>query len=259
MQPLVEHIFRYPVKGLSGQALAAVELVDGRGMPLDRRWGLLSGSAADGQARSAWRPKSDFLTLLRHERLAALEAEFDSESVFLVVKRGGRAVARGRLDQPTGRMLLEQFFAAYLAGAAPGLPHLVEAADGAFTDLNAPYISLLNLASVRDLEARVAKRAVDPRRFRANLWLDGVPAWAERNWIGRTLAVGAIRLRVEAPIGRCGATGVDPATGERDLNLVQILQRGYGHGECGVYARVLTGGAIAVGDAVAVLDDPVPE
>ena len=91
---------------------------------------------------------------------------------------------------------------------------------------------------------------IDPLRFRANVYFDGVPAWEEHNWIGTTLAVDNARLKVIATITRCAATEVNPATAERDLDIVGALQRGFGHNLMGIYAEVAAGGDIAVGDAL---------
>ncbi len=58
------------------------------------------------------------------------------------------------------------------------------------------------------------------------------------------------RLRVISPITRCAATGVNPETAQRDLDIVAALERSFGHINMGVYAEVLAGGEIAVGDAL---------
>lgn len=248
----VTTIRRYPVKGLSAEELPAVDLTAGQTLPFDRAYALLHGPAA-AIDQEGWRPKSEFFTLVRNEKLAALETEFDAGTQTLTIRRNGRPVARGRLDQPMGRTLVEQFFVAYMAGAAPGLPKIAEAKGFAFTDKNEPLVSLLNLASVQDI-ARVAKVPVDPGRFRANLWLDGFSPWAEREWMGKTLRVGGVVLEVVKPTGRCAAIDVAPSGtpdgGSRALNLLQSMRRGLGHTECGVYARVVTGGRAAVGDVV---------
>ena len=245
-------IRRYPVKGLSAEELPAVDLTAGQTLPFDRAYALLHGPAAEVE-HEGWRPKSEFFTLVRNEKLAALETEFDEATRTLTIRRNGRQVARGRLDQPMGRMLIEQFFAAYMAGAAPGVPKIAEGQGFAYTDTEAPLVSLLNLASVHDIE-RVAKEPVDPGRFRANLWLDGLPPWAEREWVGKTLTIGGATLEVVKAIGRCAAIDVAPSGshegGSRELNLLQALRRGFGHTQCGVYARVITGGRVAIGDAV---------
>jgi len=92
---------------------------------------------------------------------------------------------------------------------------------------------------------------VHPLRFRANLYVEGWPAWSEFDLLDRTLAIGATRLKVVKRIVRCAAVNVDPDTAERDLAIPQALQSRLGHADCGIYAEVVAGGTIAVGDIVA--------
>jgi uncharacterized protein len=87
-------------------------------------------------------------------------------------------------------------------------------------------------------------------RFRANLYVEGWPAWHEFDLVDRTLAIGATRLKVVKRITRCAAINVDPDTAARDLAIPQALQRRFGHGDCGIYAEVTEGGEAALGDAV---------
>jgi uncharacterized protein YcbX len=69
--------------------------------------------------------------------------------------------------------------------------------------------------------------------------------------LGQDIAIGAqARAKVVKPLVRCAATNVEPATGIRDLDIPPTLLRRLGHADCGVYAEVVTGGAIAMGDAV---------
>lgn len=250
MNATLTAIRRYPVKGMSGQDLTATDLTAGQAIPLDRRYGLLHGPAALDSETEGWRLPSDFFTLDRTEKLAALQTEFDEETRALIIRRGGRQVSRGRLDQPMGRTLLEQFFAAYLAGIVPGMPRLIEARHGAFGDSEEPSVTLLNLASLRDVEERIAKQPVDPRRLRANLLLDGVDPWAERGWIGRSLAVGAATLEVVEALDCTPGNDVNPDSGVADLSLPTIMERGYGHSQILLRARVTGSGRIAVGDPV---------
>jgi uncharacterized protein YcbX len=93
---------------------------------------------------------------------------------------------------------------------------------------------------------------VHPLRFRANLYLEGWPAWHEAGLLGKTLAIGDARLKVVKRITRCAATNVDPNTAARDLEIPEALMRRFGHNECGIYAEVIADGEIAVGDEIAV-------
>ena len=90
--------------------------------------------------------------------------------------------------------------------------------------------------------------AIDPIRFRANVYFDGAAAWREHDWIGAEIALGAARLRVVSPITRCAATEVNPATAARDLDIPAALDRNFGHINMGIYAEVISAGEIAIGD-----------
>jgi uncharacterized protein YcbX len=118
-----------------------------------------------------------------------------------------------------------------------------------FSDTAAKVVSIIGLDSVRDLE-RVVRAPVDPRRFRANFYVEGGRAWQEFEWVGREIRIGPVRLRVTKRIDRCAATNVDPDSGQRDLNIPLALQRGFQHIDCGIYAEVLEGGPVARGDTV---------
>ncbi|NNG02977.1 MAG: MOSC domain-containing protein, partial [Inquilinus sp.] len=175
MPAIVEKLCRYPVKGLSPETLDAVDLAVGAGLPDDRRFAIAHGG--EWRERGGWMPKRHFLTLMTYERLAALETEFDSETGVLTIRRKGRQVARGDITVPIGRALIDQFFAAYMQGEAVGTPRIVEQSGVMFGDTAEPLVSIINLASVSDLE-RVTRRPVDPLRFRGNIMVAGVRPWA---------------------------------------------------------------------------------
>ena len=249
MDTAVAKIYRYPVKGLSAQALPEVILAPGEGLPEDRRFAITHGASSFDPMSPGWRPKTDFLMLAKNERLAALETDYDAATGVLTIRRKGRQVARGQITNPTGRLLINQFLAAYMKGEALGAPILVEAPGIMFSDTRGKFVSILNAASVLDIE-RVAHGPVDPLRLRANFVLDGLEPWAEAKWVGHTIQVGEALLEVVDQIGRCAATEVNPATAVRDINIPLTLQRGFAHRNCGVYARVVKGGRVAQGDAV---------
>jgi uncharacterized protein YcbX len=93
-------------------------------------------------------------------------------------------------------------------------------------------------------------RPIDPLRFRANLYIDGVAPWVEFGWLDKQLRVGPAELTVFARTQRCEATNVDPATGARDMAIPAWLTRSVGHSDFGIYAKVVTGGELTVGAAV---------
>ena len=101
---------------------------------------------------------------------------------------------------------------------------------------------------MRELGERM-EMELDPLRFRANVYVEGWPAWVENGWEGRELMVGWAKARVFKPIVRCAATHVNPTTAERDADVVKALFDHYGHMLCGVYAHVTSSGRVGLGDA----------
>lgn len=247
----VKAIRIHPVKSLTAQDLDAVDVIAGRGLPNDRRFAITHKASRFDPAEPAWQPKQQFLNLMRHERLAQLESHFDAETGTLTLSRGGRPVAKGDVTTPLGRELINQFLSAFVGQEARGAAKLIEVPDVSLADRDAPYISIINEASVRDLE-RVVRQQLDPKRFRGNLLIDGAEPWSEFEWVGKTISVGSAQLEIVERIGRCEATNVNPDTAERDANIPKALLDGYGHADCGVMAIVTQPGTIRVGDALTI-------
>ncbi len=91
------------------------------------------------------------------------------------------------------------------------------------------------------------------------LEVEGTAAHEEDGWEGRLLRVGGAVLRVGGPVPRCDVTQRDPVTGARDLETLRTIGEYRGRGatgtlDFGVYAEVVESGAVAVGDAVALLE-----
>src|SRR5207245_916757 len=131
---------------------------------------------------------------------------------------------------------IENFFAAAYAGQIKGPPKVLESPGHSFSDVARKVVSIINLASVRAIESMVGA-PVHPLRFRANLYVEGWPAWHEFDLVDHTMAIGDIRLKVVKRIVRCAAINVDPDTAQRDLPIPQALQRRLGHAGCLLHPR----------------------
>ena len=120
-----------------------------------------------------------------------------------------------------------------------GPPKIVHAAGHSFSDVAAKCVHIVNLASVRELE-RTLGRPVDPLRFRANLYLDGVEPWAEFGWLGKEVGVGDGQAgSVQAHASDARQPTSIPARGVRDMAIPAHLQRTWGHQDFGIYAKVV--------------------
>jgi hypothetical protein len=187
--------------------------------------------------------------LVRHEWLAALHSHFDDASHVLTIRQNGAVAVEGDLETSEGRAAIERFFANGHVGLIKGPPKILSSKGLSFSNVDKKLVSIINLASLRAIED-VAGQPIHPLRFRANLYAEGWPAWHEFDLVGRTLAIGDARLKVVKRTVRCAAVNVDPETAARDLNLPRTLMQRFGHADCGVYAEVIAGDAIGVGDAI---------
>lgn len=249
MNAKIQSIFRYPVKGLSPEALTRATLAVGRPLPADRAYAIENGPSGFDPAAPQYFPKTRFLMLMKNAQLAALDTRYDEAGHTLTVLLNGAEAASGDLRMPDGRAAIEDFFARYNSDELRGPLKILQAEGHSFSDVAARVVSIINLASVAAVEGAVAM-PVDPLRFRGNLHVDGWPAWQEFDLLGKTLAVGDVRLKVVKRIVRCAATNVEPRTGIRDLEIPKTLMQAFGHMDCGVYAEVTAGGAINQGDAI---------
>jgi len=120
-------------------------------------------------------------------------------------------------------------------------------------------LTLVSLASVRDLARRGGRAELDAAHFRMNLELEGTTPYEEDGWEGARLRIGGATLSILGQVPRCVVTTQSPATGEKDWDtLTQIAKyrpRIHGDGGLpfGMYAAVLAPGEIAVGDEVVLL------
>jgi hypothetical protein len=248
--PAIQAIYRYPVKGLSPQALNQTRVAVGKTINADRLYAIENGPAGFNPTAPAYFPKQRFLMLMRNERLAALQTDYDETSHTLTIHWEGREAARGDLRNKDGRLTVEAFFRRFMPNELRGPPKVLSGADHSFSDVAKKVVSIINLASVAAVE-NAACAPVNPLRFRGNLYVAGWPAWREFDLLGQVLTVGdTAQLKVIKRIQRCAATDVDPNSGIRDLSIPRTLLENFDHTDCGVYAEVTAAGDIAVGDPV---------
>jgi uncharacterized protein len=248
----IEYLYRYPVKGLTAEALEWAAVEPGGTIPWDRAFALAQGDAGFDPAEPRWLQKANFMCLMKNARIASLFSFFDARLGMLAIRApDGSAVVENALTA-AGRERIGAFLTAFLGEEARGTPAFHYVPEHSFADQRGKVISLINLASLRDYEARAGVRR-HRRRFRANVWFSGAPPWAERNWMDKQLQLGRAVLQVVKPITRCPATEVNPETAVRDADPLTELRALYGHTELGVHAEVVEGGRFAVGDSIELL------
>ncbi len=243
-QPKVNALYRYPVKGLSPEPLKKTELRPGETIAFDRIYAIENGSGRFDPDAPKYLPKINFLMLMRNERLAALKTDFEKDTHTLTIHRNGNQVAKGTLNSRIGCQMIEQFFAAYLKDELRGPPKIVHSDGHSFSDVAAKCVHIINLATVRDIERSVGK-PINPLRFRANIYIEGLPPWREFEWLDKEIKIGDTKLDVFDRTERCEATNVEPEKGTRDMAIPATLLRMFGHNQVGIYAKVTSGGVIS--------------
>lgn len=251
----IHSLHTWPVKGLTGATCQSINIRQGGMFPGDRAWAIEAGSKKFDPANPTWMPKIAFAQLMSHEKLAELETSMDAsgQGTVLTILRNGKQVARGDLATPIGRQLIEQFIAGFMGPELRGSPRICHAQDHHFADVPARYISLINLATIREI-GRVAGKEIDPARFRANIIIEGAEPWEEFKWLSKKISInGTPAFRVAERITRCAATSVNPATAARDINLPRLLASAFTHEDCGVYISALADLEIETGQTISII------
>ena len=222
-------LWRYPVKSMAGEALAAAE-VSWHGLAGDRRWAFVRNDA--GQSGFPW------LTIRERNDMNRYCPSF------VDVERPDRS--RVKVRTPSG----SDFDVADPALAAELCPDGVRAIKQDRGIFDTFPLSLISTRTIAALGASIGQD-LDVRRFRPNLLIettDGA-AFAEDAWVGCILRIGGLRMRVDKRDGRCAIITIDPETAQRDTTILRTVARDR-QGCLGVYATTVEPGRVALDDYV---------
>jgi uncharacterized protein YcbX len=230
----IQSIHRYPVKSMAGEVVERCDLTKS-GLHGDRLYAFESSGAPAGMLRLTSRERRE---MLRYQPIVqpdgSVEVRVPSGEQFLV-------------DSPA--ML------AYLAAHLPERNKLI-LTHAATPQTDVRPLSLISVQTVRQLSTEMSQE-IDPRRFRANLYLD-LPdtPFKEDSFVGRTIRIGptaTICIRERDP--RCRFITYDPEDPLIDplFSLMKLLDRSH-QGRAGVYATVRNPGPIQAGDAICLAD-----
>jgi uncharacterized protein YcbX len=236
-------ICRHPIKGHGRETLASVRLSAGECLPWDRHWAVAHEAA---QLETGWNPCVNFARGAKAPELMAITSVLDEATATVTLHHPARGDIRFRPDDPTD----VPRFLDWVRPLNPenrAQPAQIVTAGRGITDSDFPSVAILSNASLADLSARMGQD-LSPHRWRGNLWLDGAAPWAEFGWIGREIRIGQAVLRIEERITRCTATKVNPDSGKTDADTLSALEAAFGHQDFGVYATVVKGGDVALGD-----------
>jgi uncharacterized protein YcbX len=282
----VRELWRYPVKSMAGEALAACE-VGTLGIAGDRGWairdeqvgeirgakklpGLLRCGARYRSEPSAQTIPAVDITLPDGTRTASDDPEVAARLSHLL----GRPVTlwprrpaddrdhyrRAAPDNPDLEQELRQIFGREPDEPLPDLtnipPEVFEYAAPPGTYFDVYPFHLVTTATLDALASRAPQSSWDVRRFRPNAVIElagGSSGLIEAGWGGgRRVRIGSVELRGEIPTARCVMVTLPQGDLPHDPKVLRTVVREAQ--QClGLYASVAGGGWIAVGDAVELL------
>jgi uncharacterized protein YcbX len=244
----VAQLVRHPIKSAGYELVETAALTPGAAFPFDRVWAV-AHAAARLTDPPGWAEKLQFLRGWASADLMAITCRSTPETREVTLGHPRRPTESFRPDDAAEATRLIDWLRPLWPGNRPEPARVIQVPGQALTDQDQPLVSVNSTASLADLSARIGQD-LSIHRFRGNIWVSGWAAWAELGLIGQEITIGSARLRVEEPIGRCRATGANPATGAFDADTMAALEAGYGHTDFGVFARVIAGGTVRTGDEV---------
>ncbi|MEQ1786114.1 MAG: MOSC domain-containing protein [Acidimicrobiales bacterium] len=276
----VAAIRRYPVKSMLGEAVPSGSLGE-RGLEGDRAYALVDDETS--KVVSVKRPR-------RWGRMFELTGETSAEGVVVRFADGARLgiddpALAARLSDLFGRAVSvatvpppdatfdEQWMHDLKNGVDPyfDLPVRAEGDEDDLIDggqfmsssgtfFNYGAVHLVTTGTTRRLGELAPDSRFDPHRFRPNLVVETeAEGFVETEWPGRRLTIGDVELSVSFTVPRCVMTTLAQGDLPADRavlraitehNSVDCLGSGTLYPCVGVYADVVTGGSVAVGQPV---------
>lgn len=258
----IESLWRYPVKSMAGEAIEDAFL-GYAGVFGDRACAILNASAPAGFPFLTARNNGQMLGYRPRFRDAELAARPLNQAAAEQLGPGLTPLYPAPLERlaidvqtPSGGVFAVEDAAlrAELATRAIAPEQLsVVRSDRALTDCRP--LSIISLQTISQLADEISV-ALDPRRFRANIYADlgSAAGFAEDAFVNKRLRVGeraVIAVLDRDP--RCKMISLDPETGEENPAVLRHVAKAHDT-RCGVYCAVLTEGTVRRGDAIALLD-----
>ena len=262
--PRVVALYRYPVKSFTPEECEVLTVLDEGRIAGDRVLGIRFANSVVPD--DTWGKKHEFVALVNTPGLPRLQLRFDDKALRLRISLEGAVLVDEALDD-NGRKRIAAAAEDYvlkldensLSGHPERLP-LRLVGDGItprYQDREPGFVTLHSRESLANLAAAIGDPQLSEWRFRSNIAIEGLKAWEEQAWVGRSVRVGSVQFVVVRAIFRCLATHANPKTGERDLPILTTLTRVIGQEKPTFAVGILPAndpGEIHVGDAVAVID-----
>ena len=270
------NIYRYPVKSMMGERLSEADIGEA-GIPGDRSW------AVRDEKRGGIRGGKKI------PQLMTLAAKSGATAPLITTPDGDSASAssndinewlsdklnhpvtlwpllpadqldhyrRGAPDTEDFEQELRAVFGRLPEEPLPdltGFEELLEFESPPGTYFDAFPISIMSQQSLATMNQLEGESRFDVRRFRPNLLVD-IPGtdhpFPEQAWVGKTLSIGSVKLKIEMTCPRCSMTthGFDDLP--RDTEVMRKLVN-HSDGNLGIYASVQSPGKISLEDHIVI-------
>ncbi|MEO0943740.1 MAG: MOSC N-terminal beta barrel domain-containing protein [Pseudomonadota bacterium] len=246
MTATLAQIWRHPIKAHGFENLQQTAIRAGETMPWDRVWAVTH--EATKTATGAWARCSNFTRGAGTPGLMAIGAKLDETNESVTLSHPDLPELSFQPDTDADRFL--EWITPLMSVDRAAPTGILRATEQGMTDSPNATLSLGNLATLRVLEQKTG-RPLDTRRFRLNIWVEGLAPFEEVEWLGKSIRVGGLDFKVTNQISRCAAIKANPDTGRRDADPLAVMNAEWGEACFGVEVMAQANGTVAIGDDVA--------
>ena len=273
----VTTIYRYPVKSMMGETLSDAD-IGGAGIPGDRGWavrdekrGGIRGGKKIPQLMTLAAQSGPAAPLITAPDGDSASASSEGINEWLSDKLGHPVTLwpllpadqldhyrRGAPDTEDFEQELRAVFGRLPDEPLPdlaGLGELLEFESPPGTYFDAFPMSIMSQQSLNTMNQLEGESQFDVRRFRPNLLVD-IPdtdhPFPEQAWVGKTLSVGSVTLKIDMRCPRCAMTTHGFSDLPKDAQIMRKLVAN-SEGNLGIYASVVQAGNVTAGDSVSVV------
>ena len=250
----INKLYYSPVKSLSFSSVKKLEILDNIGIKFDRNFAFTRDLDDDKINYILNNPlKRQIINFLSLKHFPELnEYNFDFEKDILNLKKNNNIILQTNINiQSDVETLCDKI--QLLIPKLKRIKLIKDSKNPFFDTMPSNTISLININSINDFEKKISKN-VELERFRGNIYINGLDAWEERNWINKTLEINNIKFKVIKEIPRCSATNIKPNSSKYNLSVPLLLKQFYNHINLGIYLLPLNNGNIKLNDEILIND-----
>ena len=250
----IENLFYSPVKSISFEESESLNVLTDRGIESDRIFAFVQNLDSNSIKNLIEDPKSrklnNFLTLKNSPELNQYNFTY-AKNKLILKKKDEIIISINPFSKNEKKLLCDKINQIILKDKKLDL--LMDEKNPFFDTMPNNSISLINKKSISDFSNKISTN-IEIERFRANIYIDGIAAWEERDWIGKTININNIKFFVSDEISRCSATNLKPSTDIVTINLPNQLKKTYDHINMGLYIVPQQNGVISKEDKIIIHD-----